>query len=138
MILSGTDVIVAKAYAVLRRKTSNRIFPVFVGAVAFILTVSMTIPFASILVAAVFLRPERWTSDDVTNFGPFVLIIWRASATFSLFSNKKRTVLFRLSVIYGQIRNAPLSPRSFSDTKNDACADRPLIARSLPAKVELL
>jgi membrane protein YqaA with SNARE-associated domain len=45
---------------ILHGATSLRAYPLLVGTIALLLTVSMTIPFASILIAAVLLRPARW------------------------------------------------------------------------------
>src|SRR5512138_88133 len=39
---------------------SMRAYPLAIGFIALILTVSMTIPFASILIGAVLLRRDRW------------------------------------------------------------------------------
>jgi hypothetical protein len=44
----------------LRRAIPARAYPLMVGITALVLTVSMTIPFASILVVAVLLRRDRW------------------------------------------------------------------------------
>jgi membrane protein YqaA with SNARE-associated domain len=49
-----------RVWIFLRGATSMRVYPLLVGSVALLLTVSMTIPFASILIAAVLLRPARW------------------------------------------------------------------------------
>jgi membrane protein YqaA with SNARE-associated domain len=49
-----------RVWILLRGATSMRVYPLLVGSVALLLTVSMTIPFASILIAAVLLRPARW------------------------------------------------------------------------------
>ena len=46
--------------AILSRTRETRHFPAMVGAVAFVLTVTMSVPFASVLVFAVLLQPERW------------------------------------------------------------------------------
>jgi membrane protein YqaA with SNARE-associated domain len=46
--------------AALERATGSRRYPLVVGVAAFILTVSMSVPFASALVVAVLLRRERW------------------------------------------------------------------------------
>ena len=45
---------------VVRRGTTGPAYPAFTGAVAFGLTVSMTVPFGSVLVLAVLLAPGRW------------------------------------------------------------------------------
>jgi membrane protein YqaA with SNARE-associated domain len=44
----------------LRRAIPKRAYPLMVGVLALVLTVSMTIPFASILIGAVLLRRDRW------------------------------------------------------------------------------
>jgi membrane protein YqaA with SNARE-associated domain len=44
----------------LRSATFARAYPLMVGAVALIVTVSMTVPFASILIGAILLRREHW------------------------------------------------------------------------------
>lgn len=44
----------------LERATGSRRYPFVVGVVAFVLTLSMSVPFASVLVFAVLLRRERW------------------------------------------------------------------------------
>jgi membrane protein YqaA with SNARE-associated domain len=44
----------------LRRAIPARAYPLMVGVIALVLTVSMTIPFASILIVAVLLRRDRW------------------------------------------------------------------------------
>jgi membrane protein YqaA with SNARE-associated domain len=49
-----------RVWILLHGATSMRIYPLLVGSVALLLTVSMTIPFASILIAAVLLRPAHW------------------------------------------------------------------------------
>lgn len=46
--------------AALERATGSRGYPFVVGIVAFVLTLSMSVPFASVLVFAVLLRRERW------------------------------------------------------------------------------
>lgn len=46
----------------LTRHADTRGFPLMVGGVAFAATVSMTVPFASVLVASVLLAPRRWRS----------------------------------------------------------------------------
>lgn len=46
--------------AALERATGSRRYPLVVGVVAFVLTLSMSVPFASVLVFAVLLRRERW------------------------------------------------------------------------------
>jgi len=46
--------------AALERATGSRRYPLVVGIVAFVLTLSMSVPFASALVFAVLLRRERW------------------------------------------------------------------------------
>ncbi len=49
-----------RMWIVLQGATSMRVYPLLVGGIALLLTVSMSIPFASILVAAVLLRRDRW------------------------------------------------------------------------------
>ena len=49
-----------RIWIILRGATSMRVYPLLVGSIALLLTVSMTIPFASVLIAAVLLRPTRW------------------------------------------------------------------------------
>lgn len=44
----------------LLRRADSRAFPVVVGAVAVAATLSMSVPFASLLVAAVLMAPRRW------------------------------------------------------------------------------
>jgi membrane protein YqaA with SNARE-associated domain len=44
----------------LRSATFARAYPLMVGVVALIVTVSMTVPFASILIGAILLRREHW------------------------------------------------------------------------------
>src|SRR6266508_3410374 len=44
----------------LRSATFARAYPLMVGVVALILTVSMTVPFASILIGAILLRRDYW------------------------------------------------------------------------------
>ena len=44
----------------LRRAIPARAYPLMVGVIALVLTISMTIPFASILIVAVLLRRDRW------------------------------------------------------------------------------
>lgn len=46
--------------AAIERATGSRRYPFIVGVVAFVLTLSMSVPFASVLVFAVLLRRERW------------------------------------------------------------------------------
>lgn len=46
--------------ATLERATGSRRYPFVVGVVAFVSTLSMSVPFASVLVFAVLLRRERW------------------------------------------------------------------------------
>lgn len=46
----------------LTRHADTRGFPLMVGGIAFAATLSMTIPFASVLVASVLLAPGRWHS----------------------------------------------------------------------------
>jgi membrane protein YqaA with SNARE-associated domain len=46
----------------LRRAADRREFPLLAGAAAFCLTLTMTIPVSSALVAASFLSPQRWRS----------------------------------------------------------------------------
>jgi membrane protein YqaA with SNARE-associated domain len=50
------------AWAALQRVASSRAYPFAVGGIALLFTISMTIPFASILIAAVLVRRERWIS----------------------------------------------------------------------------
>ena len=50
---------------VLRGATSLRAYPLVVGAVALLLTLSMSIPFASIPIVAVLLCPDRWKGITV-------------------------------------------------------------------------
>ncbi len=45
---------------VLHAATSRPAYPLLIGLIALALTVSMTIPFASILIAAVLLRRDKW------------------------------------------------------------------------------
>lgn len=59
MILSALE---GKLHAVLRRHTSSGLYPGLVGTLAFGVTLSMTIPFASVLVFAVLLKRNRWKS----------------------------------------------------------------------------
>ena len=49
----------------LRGATSLRAYPFVVGSIALLLTLSLSIPFASILVAAVLLRCDRWKGITV-------------------------------------------------------------------------
>jgi membrane protein YqaA with SNARE-associated domain len=49
----------------LRGATALRVYPLLVGGIALLLTVSMSIPFASLLIAAVLLRRERWKEITV-------------------------------------------------------------------------
>ena len=51
-----------KARAVLARSTTSRPYPAVVAAVAFGLTVSMSMPFAPVLIFAVLLNRARWRS----------------------------------------------------------------------------
>jgi membrane protein YqaA with SNARE-associated domain len=50
---------------VLQGATSLRAYPLVVGGVALLLTLSMSLPFASILVVAVLLRRDRWKEITV-------------------------------------------------------------------------
>jgi hypothetical protein len=50
----------------LRRAIPARAYPLMVGVIALVLTVSMTIPFASILIVAVLLRRDRWKEIDIS------------------------------------------------------------------------
>ncbi len=45
---------------ILQAATSRPTYPLVIGCIALALTVSMTIPFASILIAAVLLRRDKW------------------------------------------------------------------------------
>jgi membrane protein YqaA with SNARE-associated domain len=56
----------ARIWMVLRAATALRVYPLLVGGIALLLTVSKSIPFASLLVAAVLLRRERW--KEITLF----------------------------------------------------------------------
>jgi len=49
-----------RAWAALQRVASNRAYPFAVGGIAFLFTISMTIPFASILIGAILVRRDRW------------------------------------------------------------------------------
>lgn len=49
-----------RAWAALQRVASSRTYPFAVGGIAFLFTVSMTIPFATILIGAVLVRRDRW------------------------------------------------------------------------------
>ena len=49
-----------RAWAALQRVVSNRTYPFAVGGIAFLFTISMTIPFASILIGAILVRRDRW------------------------------------------------------------------------------
>lgn len=49
-----------RMWIILQGATCGRAYPLLVGSIALLLTVSMTIPFASVLVAAVLLRRRRW------------------------------------------------------------------------------
>jgi membrane protein YqaA with SNARE-associated domain len=51
--------------AAVERATGTRRFPIVVGLVAFVLTVSMSVPFASVLVLAVLLQRERWRAITI-------------------------------------------------------------------------
>jgi hypothetical protein len=57
-------IIESTARTYLPRATSALAYPLAIGAIALILTISM-IPFASILVAAVLLRRDRWVETIV-------------------------------------------------------------------------
>lgn len=50
------------ARAALRRSVGTRVYPAVVAAVAFSLTVTMSVPFAPVLFLAVLLNPKRWRS----------------------------------------------------------------------------
>lgn len=49
----------------LLRRADSRAFPMLVGAVAIAATLSMSVPFASLLVAAVLMAPRRWSAIAV-------------------------------------------------------------------------
>jgi membrane protein YqaA with SNARE-associated domain len=49
-----------RLWIVLQGATSFRLYPLLVAGVALVLTISMSIPFASILIFAVLLRRDRW------------------------------------------------------------------------------
>ena len=51
----------------LTRGAETRAFPLIVAAVAMATTLSMTIPFGTLLVAAVLLAPRRWRSIAATS-----------------------------------------------------------------------
>jgi membrane protein YqaA with SNARE-associated domain len=49
-----------RLWIVIQGATSLRVFPLFVAGIALLLTLSMSIPFSSILILAVLLRRDRW------------------------------------------------------------------------------
>lgn len=59
-MLKALNIVRGRIWAALQTATAKRAYPFVVGGVAFGLTVSMAIPFASILIGAVLLRRDRW------------------------------------------------------------------------------
>jgi membrane protein YqaA with SNARE-associated domain len=60
MLATVLKTVEAGTWSVLQRTGSSPAYPLLVGGIAFAFTVSMLIPFASVLIGSILLRRERW------------------------------------------------------------------------------